>query len=85
MAWDSLGRGTDGAPDHLQAQPAEMWERATDDEIVEALHNLPRFIDPRFMNYCKHDRPAALRRQLIEHQERGGYLGAPARRWLGGG
>lgn len=66
---------------HLQERPDE-WASATDEEWVAALLDRQPFVDPRFMNYAQGHRPHCLRRSLLLHQDMGGYLGAPARRWL---
>ena len=68
---------------HLQVRRKD-WADASDDEFVEALLSMPPLIDPFFMAYVKNHRPHCLRRALVLHADLGGYLGAPARRWLDG-
>jgi hypothetical protein len=69
---------------HLQERPDD-WLDATDQEWVDALLDRPPFIDPLFMAHAQRARPHCLRRALLLHRDTGGYLGAPARRWLKGG
>lgn len=60
------------------------WRSATDTEICEELSRPKKFVDPAFINYVLHFRPNCMRRYLILHEQMGGYVGAPARRWLRG-
>lgn len=68
---------------HLQERPDD-WLTATDEEWTAALLDHPTLIDPRFMAHAERCRPHCLRRALLLHADTGGYLGAPARRWLKG-
>jgi len=69
--------------EHLQNRPND-WASATDDEWTAALLDTPPLICPFFMSYAQNHRPQCLRRALLLHKDTGGYLGAPARRWLKG-
>jgi hypothetical protein len=69
---------------HLQKQTQAEWEQASDEQIVAALFQPVRFVDPCWMNYIKRDRPQALRAYLRMHAAQGGYLGRPARMFLNG-
>jgi hypothetical protein len=66
---------------HL-ADRRDDWAGASDEEWVHAILSVPRPTDPFFINYAQRQRPEAVRRAL--HADMGGYLGAPARRWLRG-
>lgn len=68
---------------HLQER-REDWTDATDEEYVDALLHRAKFLDPFFHNYVVRTRPHCLRRALLLHADLGGYLGAPALRFLRG-
>lgn len=68
---------------HLQDR-RDDWADATDQEVTEALLDMPTLICPFFMAYVQSSRPQSLRRSLLLHEDMGGYIGAPARRWLKG-
>lgn len=70
--------------DHLMHRPHD-WPTATDDEWTAALLDTPRPIEPRFMAYARNHRAHCLRRALLLHADTGGFLGAPAKRFLRGG
>lgn len=68
---------------HLQNR-RDDWEEATDAEVLDALLNRPPYgHDPLFFNWIRNHRPHCLRRSLLLHEQMGGYLGAPALRFLG--
>jgi hypothetical protein len=69
---------------HLQDRPHD-WADATDEEIVDALLNRVEFVCLRWMAFVERERPHCLRRSLLLFEDLGGYLAAPARRWLRGG
>jgi hypothetical protein len=69
---------------HLQSQQQADWEAASDEEIVVALFQPVRFVNPCWMNYLKKNRPGPLAAYLQMHASQGGYLGSPARRFLRG-
>ena len=68
--------------EHLQDRPDD-WETATDMEHLEALADHQPVVQPFWMAYLRNHRPHVLRRRLLLFQEMGGYLGRPARCWLG--
>lgn len=66
---------------HLSCRPDD-WESATDEEIITALGTRQGLVNPFFLAYCKRARPAAVCRYLALHEELGGHVGLPARRFL---
>ncbi len=67
---------------HLQGRPND-WAAASDEQIIQALFEPVRFVDPCWMAYLKRRRPAALAAYLRMFAAGGGRLGAPAQQFLG--
>jgi len=70
--------------EHLMHRPLD-WEAASDAEWLDALSRTPRPVDPTFMAHAQNQRPHVLRQSLVLFEQMGGFLGLPARRWLGRG
>jgi hypothetical protein len=70
---------------HLQSQFQLNWENASDEEIVSALFQPVRFVNPCWINYLKRNRPTALKTYLRIRAASGGYLGRPALEFLANG
>lgn len=68
-------------PDHLQERRAD-WHDATDAEHLDALTDRQPFICPMWMAYLQRTRPHVLRRSILLHEDMGGFVGAPGRRFL---
>ena len=66
---------------HLQNSPVK-WATATDEQIIQALFQPARFVNPFWMNYLQRERPAALATYLRLFAASGGRLGTPAVRFL---
>ena len=69
--------------EQLQNQP-EQWAEATDEQIIHALLQPVRFVNPCWMAWLRRERPAALASYLRLFAAGGGHLGRPAQRFLGG-
>ena len=66
---------------HLSERPDD-WATANDQEWADALGTGKRPVDPRFINYAERNRPEAICRYLKIHEQMGGLVGPPARRFL---
>jgi hypothetical protein len=66
---------------HPQYDP-RTWAKLSDEEIIQALFNNPRIVNPRWINWLKKFRPTPLRMYLQMHAAGGGYLGPEAREFI---
>jgi hypothetical protein len=70
---------------HLQDQARPSWENASDEQIISALFQPVRFVNPRWINYLERNRPTALKTYLRMRAAGGGCLGRPALEFLANG